>query len=203
MPASKDAAVFPKQNRRKPKKTIQPLTDSEQKKYDAFFRSDFNNLIRHVILLGGTPEEAKDAAQAALIDLLQNWHTVQAPRPWCRKAAAHHFLRSDIKENKAERLARADFLARRGSDPYSLCSPHEEWEFVLDFVENHLSGAQRQVMAWSIDGFGPQEIAKQLGVPPATVRSNLRHARKKLASALGRDYPELAKSMGDVEGKQK
>jgi RNA polymerase sigma-70 factor (ECF subfamily) len=58
-------------------------------------------------------------------------------------------------------------------------------------------------MAWNIDGFEPQEIARQLGMSPATVRSNLRHARKKLATALGKEYPELARSTGDAEGKQK
>ncbi|MEU0476393.1 RNA polymerase sigma factor [Streptomyces olivaceus] len=200
----KSAAVLPKQDRRRLKKKIQPLTSEEQKKYDDFFRSEFTYLTRHVILLGGTPEEAKDAVQSALIDLLQNWYTVQAPRPWCRKAAAHHFMRSDIKENKADRSARTDFIARRGSDDsYSLCSPLEEWEFIINFVEDHLVGVQRQVMAWSIDGFEPQEIAEQLGMTPATVRSNLRHARKKLATALGKEYPEPARSTGDAEGKQK
>ncbi|MFI1376018.1 RNA polymerase sigma factor [Streptomyces longwoodensis] len=202
--ALQGAAVLPKQDRRRPKKKIQPLTDNEQKKYDHFFRSEFTCLTRHVIVLGATPEEAKDAAQSALIDLLQNWYTVQAPRPWCRKAAAHHFLRSDIKENRVDRSARTDFIARRGSDDsYSLGSTLEEWEFIVNFVENHLSGIQRQVMAWTIDGFEPQEIAKQLGKTPVTVRSNLRHARKKLATALGKEYPELARSMGDAEGKLK
>ncbi|MDC2960441.1 sigma-70 family RNA polymerase sigma factor [Streptomyces gilvifuscus] len=195
---------MPKQDRRGSTKKIQPLTDEEQRKYDDFFRSEFNHLMRHVILLGATPEEAKDAAQSALIDLLQNWYTVQAPRPWCRKAAARHFLRSDIRESRADRSARSDFLARHGSDDsYSLCSTLEEWEFIIHFVENYLSGIQRQVMAWTIDGFEPQEIAKQLGKAPATVRSNLRHARKKLAAALREEYPELARSTGDAEGKLK
>ncbi|MGW4759409.1 RNA polymerase sigma factor [Streptomyces chartreusis] len=159
--------------------------------------------MRHVIFLGGTPEEAKDAAQSALIDLLQNWSTVRAPRAWCRKAAAHHFLRSDIRDNKIDQLMRTDFVARRASEPYLLCSPLEEWEFVTKFVENNLTGVQRQVIAWAIDGYEPQAIAEQLNMSPATVRSNLRHARKKLASALGKEHPELARSMGDAEGKRK
>ncbi|MFE9240491.1 RNA polymerase sigma factor [Streptomyces sp. NPDC007007] len=197
-------AFVPKQDRRRPKKGIQPLTDEEQEKYSDFFRSEFNILVRHVILLGATPEEAKDAAQSALIDLLQNWSTVQAPRPWSRKAAAHHFMRSDIKENRATQIARTEFTTRRGSDDsYSLRSPLEEWEFTINFVENHLVGVQRQVMAWYIDGFDPQDIAEQLSMASATVRSNLRHARKKLATALEKENPELARSTGDAEGKRK
>ncbi|MCW1100092.1 sigma-70 family RNA polymerase sigma factor [Streptomyces sp. RS2] len=197
---AQSAAHLPKQERRADRIPVQSLTSEEQNRYDEFFRSEFTPLTRHVIFLGAAPEEAKDAAQSALIDLLANWNRVQAPRPWCRKAAANHFLRSDIKVNKSLRLARDDYSARRGMDPYSLSSPLEEWEFVLDFVENHLEGAQRQVMAWHIDGFEPKAIAEQLKMNPATVRSNLRHARKRLASALAKEHPELARSMGDAEG---
>ncbi|MEU1320769.1 RNA polymerase sigma factor [Streptomyces tibetensis] len=153
-----------------------------------------------MIFLGATREEAKDAAQSALIDLLSNWTAVRAPRPWCRKAAANHFLRSDIRTNRGWQLARDEYSARRGADPYSFSSPLEEWGFVLDFVENHLVGSQRQVMAWHIDGFEPKAIAEQLNMDPATVRSNLRHARKKLALALAMEHPELARSTGDAEG---
>jgi RNA polymerase sigma-70 factor (ECF subfamily) len=44
---------------------------------------------------------------------------------------------------------------------------------------------QRQVMAWSIDGFSPAEIASALGVDPAAVRQNLAKARKNLKQNLG------------------
>lgn len=39
---------------------------------------------------------------------------------------------------------------------------------------------QRLVMAWHLDGFDASEISDQLNMPPATVRSNLRHARNRL-----------------------
>jgi RNA polymerase sigma-70 factor (ECF subfamily) len=43
---------------------------------------------------------------------------------------------------------------------------------------------QRQVMAWTYDGYQPTEIAALLGKDPATVRSTLRDAR----AALKRKY---------------
>lgn len=43
-----------------------------------------------------------------------------------------------------------------------------------------LPGLQRTVLAWSLDGFTPAEIAQALRVDPATVRSNLRHVRERL-----------------------
>jgi RNA polymerase sigma factor (sigma-70 family) len=44
---------------------------------------------------------------------------------------------------------------------------------------------QRQVMAWTIDGFSPAEIARELDVDPATVRQSLAKARKNLKQQLG------------------
>jgi DNA-directed RNA polymerase specialized sigma24 family protein len=43
--------------------------------------------------------------------------------------------------------------------------------------------SQRQVMAWTYDGYQPNEIAVVLGKPVTTVRSLLRHARASLRQA--------------------
>ncbi|MGQ4389071.1 sigma factor-like helix-turn-helix DNA-binding protein [Streptomyces sp. SAS_270] len=42
---------------------------------------------------------------------------------------------------------------------------------------------QREVMAWHLDDYRPEEIAEILGLKRATVDSNLRHARGKLRQA--------------------
>jgi RNA polymerase sigma-70 factor (ECF subfamily) len=44
---------------------------------------------------------------------------------------------------------------------------------------------QRQVMAWTVDGFSPAEIARELDVEPATIRQSLAKARKHLKKQLG------------------
>ncbi|WP_159029202.1 RNA polymerase sigma factor [Streptomyces viridochromogenes] len=169
------------------------LSTAEQQDYDDFFRAEFTPITRHVLSLGASIEEAKDAAQATLLDLLKNWHSVRAPRAWCRKAAANHYLRSEMRANRGLELSRQEFIARRGEDAHNLASSLEEWEFVIDFVQKHLTGAQRIIMAWHLDGYTPREIAQVLNKDMATVRSNLRHARIKLASALKNEYPELTK----------
>jgi RNA polymerase sigma-70 factor (ECF subfamily) len=46
-------------------------------------------------------------------------------------------------------------------------------------------------MAWYFDGYAPAEIARILGEDPLTVRSNLRHARRRLADALAAPEPVL------------
>ncbi|PBC92476.1 RNA polymerase sigma-70 factor (ECF subfamily) [Streptomyces sp. Ag82_O1-15] len=171
-----------------------PLSPEEQAVYDDFFREVFPSLMRHVIFLGASSEEAADAVQDALTDVLQHWRNVERPKAWCRIAAIHYYLRSDARLNDGVRKAQQDFRQRRSDDARSLGSEYEEWDFVIDFVDRHLKGAQRLVMALHIDGYEPQEIARELNKDPQTVRSHLRHARNKLAAALESEHPELALS---------
>ena len=46
-----------------------------------------------------------------------------------------------------------------------------------------------EVMAWTLDGYAPQEIAKLLDISPNTVSANLRHARRRLATLLPAQRP--------------
>jgi DNA-directed RNA polymerase specialized sigma24 family protein len=171
-----------------------PLSPEEQAVYDNFYREVFASLMRHVVLLGASREEAADAVQDALTDLLQHWRDVEHPKAWCRTAAIHYYLRSDARLNIGVRKAQLDLQQRRSEDSHPLGSQYEEWDFVIAFVERHLKGAQRLVMALHIDGYEPQAIARELNKDPQTVRSHLRHARNKLAAALEREHPELALS---------
>jgi len=171
-----------------------PRSPEEQAVYDDFYRDEFPSLMRHVIFLGASREEAADAVQDALTDLLQCWRSVKHPKAWCRTAAIHHYLRSDARLNIGVRKAQQDFQQRRSEDPHPLGSQYEEWDFVIAFVDRHLTGAQRLVMALHIDGYEPQAIAHALNKDPQTVRSHLRHARNKLAAALEKEHPELALS---------
>ncbi|MFY1698586.1 sigma factor-like helix-turn-helix DNA-binding protein [Solwaraspora sp. WMMA2101] len=45
---------------------------------------------------------------------------------------------------------------------------------------------QRQVMAWTFDGYQPQEIAVELEITPEAVRASLKLARRALAEHLRR-----------------
>jgi DNA-directed RNA polymerase specialized sigma24 family protein len=45
---------------------------------------------------------------------------------------------------------------------------------------------QRQVLAWTFDGFKPSEIAAELGLKPEVVRANLKKARHAIVAHLDR-----------------
>ncbi|MEW1548299.1 sigma factor-like helix-turn-helix DNA-binding protein [Streptomyces tsukubensis] len=61
-----------------------------------------------------------------------------------------------------------------------------EWEARYDVLPllQSLPMKQRQVMAWTLAGFTPADIADQLGEPAANVRANLRLARRAAAAYL-------------------
>lgn len=67
-------------------------------------------------------------------------------------------------------------LVAAGTDVEHLESNHEFlcWLARLD------GGKQREVLAWTYDGATPAEIAAELGMDPATVRSTRRNARAAL-----------------------
>ncbi|MFD1051898.1 RNA polymerase sigma factor, partial [Kibdelosporangium lantanae] len=66
-------------------------------------------------------------------------------------------------------------------DPDVAVLSYEHEQLLKDL--NTLPLRQRLVMTWKLDGFENDEIAEQLDMTPATVRSNYRHARATLRSA--------------------
>ncbi|GAA2490286.1 RNA polymerase sigma factor [Winogradskya humida] len=151
--------------------------------FKSFYRQDYTRLIRFVIGLGAILEEAQDVAQEAMKAALIKWSEIQYPHAFVRKAARGIFLRG--RSGDRARMRR-EFTARRieaaAAAPFSF---DQETSYVLDLVKS-LPPAQREVMAWTIDGFEPAEIAAAIGKRPETVRTNLSHARRALQQKLMR-----------------
>jgi DNA-directed RNA polymerase specialized sigma24 family protein len=149
--------------------------------FEEFYRCERPRLDVFVRRMGATWEEAKDIAQDSMVAALLHWKEITNPRAWVRVAAVRKFL------SQQERSRHGTELAHRSEWGVSSCytppATFEETELVLDAI-GRLPSAQRQVMAWSIDGYAPGEIAGILGENAVTVRSNLRHARRRLAEWL-------------------
>jgi RNA polymerase sigma factor (sigma-70 family) len=66
----------------------------------------------------------------------------------------------------------------------------EEHHEILRLL-NMLPPRQRQVVAWTFDGYSPAEIANELRITPEAVRASLFKARRTLAEhiGLGKDRP--------------
>jgi RNA polymerase sigma factor (sigma-70 family) len=142
--------------------------------FTLFYTSDMPRLVGFLIVHGARPDVAADLAQSAMTEAYRRWDTIDTPRAWVRTVASRQWWRraeSDQMEIPQDELP----------EPGVLLSVEESAEIenrhtFLTMVRS-LRLRQRQVMAWTYDGYQPIEIAALLGKDPTTVRSALRDAR--------------------------
>jgi RNA polymerase sigma-70 factor (ECF subfamily) len=148
--------------------------------FDEFFRADFPLLVGFLGKADFELEVARDAATQAMFHAFEVWKSISFPRAWVRRVGIRMATEQVmLRRDGAERAVR--------SGP--VCADHDTEDKLFAFVEDssfvvtllgRLPERQRVVMAWSLDGFSPLEIAEGLGVGEATVRTNLRNARERL-----------------------
>lgn len=153
---------------------------SPDAEFTAVYRAEVAALVRHVMVHGAAAEEAWDAAQTAFAHAYRVWSTVRSPRAWLRVVAVRAYFRSALPETPTDALPdRPD-----PSSPALRVELGEQERLVFTALAG-LPVKQRQVMAWTVDGYAPAEIAEVLQEDPAAVRQNLRRARQNLKQRLG------------------
>ncbi|MEU7809572.1 sigma-70 family RNA polymerase sigma factor [Micromonospora chalcea] len=151
--------------------------------FKAFFRSEIKPLIGFLVTSLRIPTaDAADAAQEAMREAYRKWRDINKPRAWIRTVASRKAIRklTSPVEVLTDDVTALNPLLRVPPDQAVLW---EEQQKVVQLF-NALPPRQRQVMAWTFDGYEPAEIAKQLRMTPEAVRSNLYKARKILAALL-------------------
>jgi len=138
-------------------------------------------LVAFLTWQGARLTDAADLAQETMALAYQHWHTIQQPKQWARRVASRAFWRriASIEETLVDQLPDGMPLVPPQTDVAAFEQRHE----VLRLLAL-LPPRQRQVMAWTFDGYSPSEIAEELQITPETVRSNLRKARRALAAHL-------------------
>jgi RNA polymerase sigma factor (sigma-70 family) len=157
-----------------------PLPVLDVAGFTAFYRAEVTTLVRFLLNLGATLTDAADLAQDTMIDAYKSWCSIQRPRAWIRRVASRKYghRRYGI-EVLFDPVDGGPLLAQTHLD-------QRDWEHrqeILRLVAN-LPWRQRQVMAWTIDGYEPHEIASELGIKPEAVRGSLKLARRALAAQL-------------------
>jgi RNA polymerase sigma-70 factor (ECF subfamily) len=155
--------------------------------FDEFFRQETKALIAFVRRAAGvTQEQAQDAVQDAMIKAYPVWADLTSPRAWIRVAAYRNAVFEAARtQDGVLRAVAGGWTATTHHDPDVVVLNCEHEQLLRYLVD--LPRRQRIVMAWHLDDFDNDEIAEQLQMAPATVRSNLRHARKALSSRLTRE----------------
>jgi RNA polymerase sigma factor (sigma-70 family) len=142
----------------------------------------FRGLTSNAMLIGATLEEAQDAAQAALTDLLDRvmrGTVIHHPYAYARTAMWRYF----VSQRERDRKQIQNLIQRGYTSPEACNDPAmTTWEEseVLKSLLADLPPAQCAVMRFALEGFSITEIALGLGKSSETVRKNLQLARAKL-----------------------
>lgn len=161
-------------------KQVRDDTYTSTATFAQFYRDQRPRLVAFLVYLGADQQTALDVSQETMLAAYRDWATIRHPHRWIRVVASRALLR--ILTNGRE-------LPAEGSDSEAMSTPN-----VLDVVlqrEQHqrllatmrlLPVRQRQVLAWTYDGYHPHEIADMLGISRDAVRANLMKARRTFRS---------------------
>jgi RNA polymerase sigma-70 factor (ECF subfamily) len=148
--------------------------------FSEFYREQMPRLIGFLMTLGADPHRAADVAQESMAATWKHWSRIATPHAYVRTVASHAWGRALAKTSYVE-VGLDEF----GDDPSGQDGPldftirREEHRTVLARLRA-LPLRQRQIMAWTYDGYRPAAIANILRLDSTTVRSNLYQARKAL-----------------------
>jgi RNA polymerase sigma-70 factor (ECF subfamily) len=160
-----------------------PSPDSSpvDEEFVAFYREFSPILARFLLYHGASLHVTADLVQETMTKAYQRWPTLEHPAAWVRRVGSRAFVRhiARVEEDPVEEVP----------EPSSLLPPPTEveaWEQRQDLLHllAHLPWRQRQVMAWTLDGHTPTQIADELQISPAAVRASLKKARHTLAILL-------------------
>lgn len=144
----------------------------------------------------GNSEEALEVMQETFFRVYKNLGRIKNEAGFARfvcKVAANYSI--DVKrrrngrhyslDDEAELPASVNLqLSTGNTKPDSLVERNEMWQALKEAVANLPAKQQMTLVLHDIDGLSKAEIAKIMGCPQGTVRSNLHIARKKLQSQL-------------------
>lgn len=143
--------------------------------FSAFYRAEVRGLVVFLLHHGATLAVAADMAQEAMIRAHRYWGTIRSPRAYVRTVAARALARrtASVPEVPVDEVPEPTSLLPR-PDAYA---DWEEQHVTLALLRS-LPPRQRQVLAWTLDGYAPAEIAEQLSLSSEAVRASLKKARR-------------------------
>lgn len=155
--------------------------------FSDFYRKTVKELVGFLINQGARLPVAADIAQDTLLKAYQRWADIHEPRPWAYTVASRALVRmiASAEETLVESVPEPTSLLAR---PDAIA----EWEarYAALPMLRSLPPRQRQVLAWTLAGFTPGDIADHLGLPNETVRGNLAKARRGAAAYLRKTEEE-------------
>jgi RNA polymerase sigma factor (sigma-70 family) len=155
-----------------------PPDDLVAVEFAQFYRETAPVLVRFLVLQGARVADAADIAQSTLCSAYAHWHKITNPRAWSFRTASRAWIRHAVDTSREE------LAADPPRSPLLGATPTDAWHLRQELITAlaALPARQRQVMAWTLSGYTPTEIAEELRLPSDQVRANLRLARHALAT---------------------
>ena len=148
--------------------------------FSAYVSGRWGALVRSAIVLGCTPEDARDLAQTTLLRCYTSWHKVQ--RADDRDAYVYRILLNCFRDSRRRRWwgerPTSDLPDRAEADRTDLVDLADAVRRALA----DLSALHREVVVLRhYAGLSEQQTAELLGIPAGTVKSRLSRAVAQLA----------------------
>jgi RNA polymerase sigma-70 factor (ECF subfamily) len=161
--------------------------------FDAVFAKLYPSLFRYLQRLTGDDDVAEDIAQESFVRLLRQRLPEDEVRPWLFTVAMNLVRDRARKSDRRHRLlTSAPELVTRRPLPDEDVERAERIAAVRDVLER-LPERDRQLLLMREEGFKYDEIARVIGVAPASVGTLIARALKKFAAEFeareGRDGP--------------
>jgi RNA polymerase sigma factor (sigma-70 family) len=171
-----------------PQQRLEAPSPAIEAAFSEFYRGFIKRLVGFLMWQGARLQDAADIAQQTMALAYQSWETIQRPEAWAHTVASRALARriASIDEDPVEQLPERSALL---SAPVAAGAWEDQQEILRLLRE--LPPRQRQVMAWTFDGYSPAEIAEQLRITPEAVRASLQKARRTLAMNLGSTEGDL------------
>jgi RNA polymerase sigma-70 factor (ECF subfamily) len=157
------------------------LRQAKDEKFSTFYRATIRCLVGFLVNHGARVDVAADIAQDTMTTAYRSWDDIREPRAWVHTVASRALVRriASTDEQPVEQIPEPTSLLAR---PDALA----EFETRHDLLPllRRLPPRQYQVLAWTLAGFTPADIAKQLDLNDEAVRASLYKARRTIAGAI-------------------
>jgi len=150
--------------------------------FATFYHATTKPLIAFLVLQGARVSDAADIAHDTMSAAYKRWHAIDHPRPWVYRVAGRALTRHQLGERETPVSQPPE------PNPLLRATDLDRWEQRQDIIQalGRLPPRQRQVMAWTLSGYTPAEIAEELHLDASVVRQNLHVARTALRAWLSR-----------------
>lgn len=152
--------------------------------FEAQFQELYPSLYRYLHRLTGDPDVAEDIAQEAFVRLLKQSLPEQEVRPWLFTVAMNLVRDGARKTDRRQRLLQTAPVLYSQTPPPDEAVERGERVAAVRRALDTLAPRDQQLLLMREEGFKYEEIARVVGVAPASVGTLIARALRRFVDAL-------------------